>query len=1471
MHALTYLSPGQLVDAKLACVAEHESLCDTPMHTQLLLKAAARLRMIDGSKLSDQAARVNVPCLHKILSTKADATKVGKDCRTAIKVWRGGLAINPLLDDAMMEECKETIATEAFTTYCTSVFPKASKPFAPLQAMQCLRRLRSIGRLQEHCSMQVARVQRDEAVDMTLDARLYAACEVESKDGPCSEHKTGEGALRSCLEGEMRIQKMRHSEYRSHHCPGHEAECAVPANLTTVSNGCGRLLIESTLVRADSIELHPGLEAACSHDRQRLCASVKPGGGALMACLAAHSEDGEIAAACKAKLHGLKQQMAGDFRLNVKLSAACSTDILTFCKNVKVGSGRVNTCLLEHEEKLESADCKAEVSRMGRTVTSDIEYNQPIYHACVTHVRDGSICGRDTLGVPPMPALPPGTQPVRGRVLACLKANLTQITRLELERMATGDAAPNGTNPNACEDGVRKLMVVQARDVTYNFNLVRVCAYEMKAPEFCGTLDHGSGVVISCLVEKRDLHGFSHKCRHAVEVEYESHTSDIELMVAMKKACKADLKITCGYNQTWLNAKPDIANTVEDNTRYREHAGSYVNCLRATPLKELSSASCRNYVHTLQLAASENIRLNPQVDSACRAEQARYCRGEKWKGPGLKIACLEEAKANNSTPLGDKCEEMVLRHQQLSMRHIESNWPVVKACTKEMNTYCSAELEAQVGAMPQVERGSKLFKGSRARVTKPKELTVLACLQANALNPAFGGRCKAMIAEKTKAQLSDMRADMDLFSACREYTVKNCDEQWRRHLPPGAYDAHEGYSAALIETPSRRLMGVVYECVSDALYQTHGELGKGFEGCTKELLRVERLQAQFPAAATSVNADCTAEFHQLCGTNASHDAIDDRGLLACLRTSERFIKSDKCRARAKAMERLAHRELAHNAEVVSACHDELTLHCAAPTSEGGGLTLMGGGSMRAGSDQMACLDRYSRVTGAHAMSDGCKEVLFAYQIRRTESLDLMEEVRKPCAQDYANLCEGASAQDHASAAVQCLKDNRDVLESEKCHDAITTLMGRSSADARFDPLLRQLCAAEIAGCKQQGVQPGEGRINECLRSKMKEHQLAAACKQQVFKTQQAELGDVRLSYPIQQHCRVELVRFCAQVRPGEARRLACLEAHQGHRDFSKPCHITLGRVVRESVNDYRLLPRLRSLCAAPIRTLCEGVTAGDSQVIVCLLEKECEGRLSKECGLEVRGAARSAFLNFGWSQGITQVCDPDVWGECAGEGGIQRLGRPPTTQTVDGAGDTGSAVGGASVPAELRSADSNNDGIFSGDEVWSCISRAAHSEETEFFAPQCKQLVLTLAPHRIDSPDEAVAMATELSEQHVALSKRHAALETKHKHEKERHSQTSAQKSRVENELVQLETKMKAKETDLARLREQLMFQQEVEEKARKLKEAYDEQRALGIFISWKLVAPLAAIGLVATLYLSSRINAPQRKGYEQVFVPKDS
>ena len=138
-------------------------------------------------------------------------------------------------------------------------------------------------------------------------------------------------------------------------------------------------------------------------------------------------------------------------------------------------------------------------------------------------------------------------------------------------------------------------------------------------------------------------------------------------------------------------------------------------------------------------------------------------------------------------------------------------------------------------------------------------------------------------------------------------------------------------------------------------------------------------------------------------------------------------------------------------------------------------------------------------------------------------------------------------------------------------------MARAAADARFDPLLAQKCAAEMVACTAEGIVSGGGRVHACLRRKAREHGLSAACQQQVFKAQQAELEDVRLNYPVQSACKVELVRFCAQVPAGQARRLACLEAHAAEKDFGKSCTVVLRRSLRDSVHDYRLLTLTRTL------------------------------------------------------------------------------------------------------------------------------------------------------------------------------------------------------------------------------------------------------------------------------------------------------
>jgi len=220
----------------------------------------------------------------------------------------------------------------------------------------------------------VQRLQGEEARDMTLDARLFAACEAETKgEGPCAGVAAGGGRLRACLEKEAAAQKVRLALWKARSAGAAAskvgaaagaagtaangaagaagaagAEAHPPASLSRVSAECVKQLHESELVRADSIALHPGLQRACAADRERLCPGVPARGGAVMSCLSAHHADTLLAPECRAKLHEYTARQLSDFRLNPVLVAACAADIVnSSCGALRLGGGQVLGCRLE--------------------------------------------------------------------------------------------------------------------------------------------------------------------------------------------------------------------------------------------------------------------------------------------------------------------------------------------------------------------------------------------------------------------------------------------------------------------------------------------------------------------------------------------------------------------------------------------------------------------------------------------------------------------------------------------------------------------------------------------------------------------------------------------------------------------------------------------------------------------------------------------------------------------------------------------------------------------------------------------------------------------------------------------------------------------------------------------------------------------------------------------------------------------
>jgi cysteine rich repeat protein len=142
-------------------------------------------------------------------------------------------------------------------------------------------------------------------------------------------------------------------------------------------------------------------------------------------------------------------------------------------------------------------------------------------------------------------------------------------------------------------------------------------------------------------------------------------------------------------------------------------------------------------------------------------------------------------------------------------------------------------------------------------------------------------------------------------------------------------------------------------------------------------------------------------------------------------------------------------------------------------------------------------------------------------------------------------------------------------------------------------------------CK--GVEPGEGRVVQCL--KQHEADLSPACKQK-RDTFRERVQEIRAA------CESDARKFCAGVQPGAGRIARCLEQHES--DLSEACR-SEGRKIGEERRERRgPMQDLQQSCREDARKLCTGVKPGGGRIARCLRSHESE--LSQACADAVRNA-----------------------------------------------------------------------------------------------------------------------------------------------------------------------------------------------------------------------------------------------------------
>ncbi|KAM9480784.1 Golgi apparatus protein 1b isoform 2-T2 [Clarias gariepinus] len=595
-------------------------------------------------------------------------------------------------------------------------------------------------------------------------------------------------------------------------------------------------LIQSADPGAD-YRIDRALNEACESVIQTACKHIRNGDPMILSCLMEHLYTEKMVEDCEHRLLELQYFISRDWKLDPVLYRKCHNDASRLCHtndwnetSEMMPPGAVFSCLYRHAYRTEeqgrrlTRECKVEVQRILHQRALDVKLDPELQKRCMTDL--GKWCSDKT---------------DTGQELECLQDHLDDL-------MAD------------CKDMVGNLTELESEDIQIEALLVRAC--EPVIQTHCHDVADNqldTGDLMECLVQNKHQKEMNDKCAVGVTHFQLIQMKDFRFSYKFKMACKDDVLKLCPN----IKRKSDVVICLSTTVR---------NDTLQDVKEQRVSLKCRKQLRVEELEMSEDVRLEPELYSACRKDIEKFCHEISF-GNAQVTECLKE----NKQQLSHACHQKVFKLQELEMMDAELDYQLMRVCKQMIKRFC-AESDAK---------------------------NMLQCLKQNKNSELMDPKCKQMITKRQITQNTDYRLNPVLRKACKADIPKFCQDVLKK------------------ATDYSELEGEVISCLK--LKYADQRLSGDCEDQIRVILQESALDYRLDP---QLQLHCSREITELCAEEAA--AQEQTGQVEeCLKTNLLKLRQDACKKEVLNMLKESKADIFVDPVLHTACALDLKHQCAA--------------------------------------------------------------------------------------------------------------------------------------------------------------------------------------------------------------------------------------------------------------------------------------------------------------------------------------------------------------------------------------------------------------------------------------------------------------------------------------------------------------------------------------------------------------